>query len=396
MVNFNDFQFEIPGAEELEKEIELARDLVKECFRGMYRYGDQMQKSDWEQLWSAVQNLFDLTFEYKEKVAAYTAGDNDPRAEYHVREELSDEDLILLEMRRQLTEFIDNSDEEKKYQELRTLKQNMWSFYQEEMDFNWLEVDVFEDKLERRLIQLEAKGEQPTEEQWEQAMKMLKIRKDRVVKYYESPSGEMKVDFRGFQGFSWMASRNMQTYPLMLKAQQATQDVRDFWQSEEGKRLTEWKDQLAIVWDKLRERDLIGRDWELDVLLNEALDPYWIRLSASRFDIDKIEPSESDKAFDLPKGFYLQLEGLPSGDEYLEILSYSVSSSRKQASEEEVTAWFKKRHEAQAQGYLQELIDMDRQILEDSMGQPASGEQMTDEEFTSLVNSMDDNNHEQR
>lgn len=193
-----------------------------------------------------------------------------------------------------------------------------------------------------------------------------------------------------------MASRNMQTYPLMLKAQQATQDVRDFWQSEEGKRLTEWKDQLAIVWDKLRERDLIGRDWELDVLLNEALDPYWIRLSASRFDIDKIEPSESDKAFDLPKGFYLQLEGLPSGDEYLEILSYSVSSSRKQASEEEVTAWFKKRHEAQAQGYLQELIDMDRQILEDSMGQPASGEQMTDEEFTSLVNSMDDNNHEQR
>jgi len=191
------------------------------------------------------------------------------------QDDLADWEIDVMEQYIWWAEQEDESAAQARFLELREAKNTAWTRYHEEMDWNWLAYDVYEAKLNTMLKVLEAKGEEPTEKSWNAAMAYLSKLQRSIVRWYtDKRTGEARADFQGYQGQTVYTRRNRITYPLLQEALRLTAEYKAFWESEEGKELSELKAEKKAAWKDVLANDLDF--WRLRALEDHIHTPWWI------------------------------------------------------------------------------------------------------------------------
>ncbi len=136
--------------------------------------------------------------------------------------------------------YIRLSKEREKYQEkwelLRYRRNTWWSLFKEEMDWNWMELDLFEIKLNKRLAVVE-----PTPVQWKKAKEVRSTIYNRCL--------------------SVQSKRRTVTYPIYLKAMDATRKCQAFWQSEDGRILNALNAERSAYWEAISQLNVTWDDY---------------------------------------------------------------------------------------------------------------------------------------
>lgn len=136
------------------------------------------------------------------------------------------------------------------WSELAAARDMAWSVFNEEMEYNWLSLDLFDDKIEKRMTQLSSKGEEPSEDGWQRYLEMRQQRLRRVkdIQHARYPS----------------------TRKLFDRARQLTKQCRDFWQTENGKEINQLRTErqelyktLTIKCDEYSHWDFVRDYWKL-------------------------------------------------------------------------------------------------------------------------------------
>lgn len=137
---------------------------------------------------------------------------------------------------------------QKKWESLRYARNMWWSLFKEEMDHNWLELDVFDTKLNLRMRTVN-----PTEEQWNKAKAIRSMIQGRCARTQQR-------------------RRNM-TYGIYLKAKAATEKCQAFWKTADGIKLSNLNDMRSSVWNAITDLDCTWEDY--NNLVNLEFNKYW-------------------------------------------------------------------------------------------------------------------------
>ena len=136
------------------------------------------------------------------------------------------------------------------WSELSAAKDMAWSIFNEEMEYNWLSLDLFDDKIEQRMTQLSSKGEEPSEDGWQRYLEMRQQRLRRVkdIQHARYPSTRSFFD----------------------RAQALTKQCREFWKTAGGKVINQLKEQkkelfktLTVKCDGYSHWDFVTDYWKL-------------------------------------------------------------------------------------------------------------------------------------
>lgn len=257
-----------------------------------------------------------------EELKAQTTGDDDKPNPIWDKEELTDEEITLMEYYVQYTKWLENHPLTHKWNQLKAARAQAWSIFLEEVDTNWLRVTRYEEKLNTRLYLMELEGKTPTPESWDKAMSHLSKLKDDVVKFYENKDGILCVDYRGYQGPTWTSRRNHITFPLFQAAQSATKAAAQFWETKEGKELTKLKEERAATWWLIEKTGLNTRFRELNQLVNSELNLNFTWGEVSE-DADNPTLKQADRGYDVPSDLWYVLAGAPIPEEHYHICTYS-------------------------------------------------------------------------
>lgn len=149
-------------------------------------------------------------------------------------------------------EYIRLSKEREQYQvqweALRYARSAWWSLFKEEMEAPWLEYDKYVAMLDRRMLVV-----QPTNDQWNKAMSLKSLIFQRAMMKQQ--------DRRGI------------TYPIYLKAMDATRKCQAFWNTKAGHTLSVLNKERSAVWNAISTLNCTWEDY--NNLINTEINPYW-------------------------------------------------------------------------------------------------------------------------
>lgn len=166
------------------------------------------------------------------------------------REARLNEAIPLFDKYLELSEKIDKACQHFGWSELSAARDMAWSIFKEEMDYNWLSLDLFDDKIEKRMIQLAAQGQEPDENGWNRFLEM----RDQHLK-------RVKAIQRA-------------RYPITRKfydrAQTLTKQCRDFWKTAGGKVINQLREEKKELYKVLTTKvdgyscwDFVSDYWKL-------------------------------------------------------------------------------------------------------------------------------------
>ena len=135
-----------------------------------------------------------------------------------------------------------------KWETPRYARNMWWSLFKEEMDYNWMELDLFEGKLEGRMRLVT-----PTEDQWNKAKAIRKMIYGRCIRTQNR--------------------RRTMTYGIYLKAKAATEKCQAFWKTADGIKLSNLNDMRSSVWNAITDLDCTWEDY--NNLVNLEFNKYW-------------------------------------------------------------------------------------------------------------------------
>ena len=166
------------------------------------------------------------------------------------REARLNEAIPLLDKYFELAAQIDEACQKYGWSELSFAKDMAWSIFKEEMDYNWLVLDRFDDKAEKRLIQLASKGQEPDEQGWQRYLEMRKSLLSQVSKTKNA--------------------RYFITRKFYDRAVTLTQQCRKFWTTEGGKIINQLRNEKRELFKTLTTKcdgyshwDFVGDYWNL-------------------------------------------------------------------------------------------------------------------------------------
>lgn len=142
---------------------------------------------------------------------------------------------------------------QEKWEGLRRSRNLWWSLFKEEMDANWLKLDVYDTKLNRVRGINQSTCLIPTEEQWTEAF----MRRTRIWKSCEQ----------------MQEKRRSMTFEIYKKAMAATKRCQAFWKTKEGKALTSLNQRRSTLWMCIQDLDCTFEDY--NNLVNQEINPYW-------------------------------------------------------------------------------------------------------------------------
>lgn len=128
-----------------------------------------------------------------------------------------------------------------------------WSYFKEEMDTNWLELDVYDRKLNRIRGVYERYCLIPTKAMWDEAFRRRSIIFNRCLKKQQN--------------------RREFTYSIYQKAKKATERCRAFWSTNQGKLRTDLATRRGELWEQIQQLDVTFSDY--NQLVDLVFDPYW-------------------------------------------------------------------------------------------------------------------------
>ncbi len=142
---------------------------------------------------------------------------------------------------------------QKKWEILRYRRNTWWSLFREEMDFNWMRLDLFDQRFNKWVETHIKERTKPTGKQWREAKAMRSL---------------------VFKECKKMVSRRWDTTnKVFLKAMDATRACQAFWRTEEGMYLSQLNDLRSTLWNQIQELDVTFEDY--NNLLQTEFNPYW-------------------------------------------------------------------------------------------------------------------------
>ena len=163
--------------------------------------------------------------------------------------DVQDEDIAILDNYYNIKHMRDNHPLQKKWINMKYLREMWKSQAIEETETVWLPLLQYDELLNMRLAILAAKGQEPTDEQWDAAfISRSKIHSQCANTYVCKNTGNIKEDFRGYQGPTRLTRSNARVSRAwnMWKACKAR--CQAFWASEEGKELTRIREAVNNAW----------------------------------------------------------------------------------------------------------------------------------------------------
>lgn len=137
---------------------------------------------------------------------------------------------------------------QKGWETIRYARSSWWSLFKEEMDENWMELVLFDTKLDKRMLSV-----QPTDEQWKKARTIRSMIHARCVRKQQA--------------------RREYTYSIYLKAMAATKKCREYWNTPAGKELSRLNDERSTIWGMISDLDCTWEDY--NNLIGMEINKYW-------------------------------------------------------------------------------------------------------------------------
>jgi len=162
-----------------------------------------------------------------------------------------DNAIPLLDEYFRVSDLLDKAIDEFGWGSLSSRRAKWWSLFKEEVDFNWTKLDVWEEKVDKRLHQLSRLGKQPTDEQWQ---KTFEIRGN-LVRYAKALE----------------KNRWAYTSSIFKKALKVNADCRAFWKSPKGQAINKIRQERRDLYKQLTTRgedktcplDYVGQYFQL-------------------------------------------------------------------------------------------------------------------------------------
>jgi len=147
------------------------------------------------------------------------------------------EEGLTLEECEVLKHYIDLAREEEdspnqaKFVELKDSKWLAWAKVNEHTDWNMHPWEMFGQKIDRDLGVIEATGKTLNPEALKANLRHLHVIQNQCVRFYQDKNtGELKVDYNGYQGSTRTSRHNEQGLELLNYAMRVTQEYRDWWE----------------------------------------------------------------------------------------------------------------------------------------------------------------------
>lgn len=154
-----------------------------------------------------------------------------------------------------LSKELDKAVQELGWGELAAARQNAWSYWIEEMETNWLKLDLFDGKVDQRLIFLRASGKPVSPEQW-------------------SKLGIIRVKLEK-ECLQTQEKRKEYTCNLYRKALRLRDECRAFWQTENGRTITSLRDARREAYSQLVKDGHWDCRFAYFQLIEEEVNPYF-------------------------------------------------------------------------------------------------------------------------
>lgn len=179
---------------------------------------------------------------------------DDEREELKARNEITDEQINALDLYYELKWARDKHPLIKKWEHMKYLRNAWRSQAIEDGETVWLPVIQYDELLSKRLSILDARGKEPTDEQWVKAMsRRSALLKLCALTYECKRTGELKYDYRGYQGQTRLTKLKDKVSKSWDKYHYWKKVCQDFWSSEEGQELNDIHDQVTRAWDDVVE-----------------------------------------------------------------------------------------------------------------------------------------------
>lgn len=183
---------------------------------------------------------------------------DDEREELKARNEITDEQINALDLYYELKWARDKHPLTKKWEHIRYLRNTWRSQAIEDGETVWLPVDRYDRKVSERLNILGARGEEPTDEQWVKAMSKRSALLELCARSYQCKhTGEMKYDYRGYQGQTRLTRLNDKVSKSWNRYFYWKKVCQNFWSSDEGQELNEIRAQVTEAWNRV---EALGAD----------------------------------------------------------------------------------------------------------------------------------------
>jgi hypothetical protein len=144
------------------------------------------------------------------------------------------------------------------WEKLRYARSTWWSLFKEEMDWAWLELDVFDRKAHHYLSPVNPKGIVALHPVDAEIMvnKIVEARK-KVVRRCEALQSQ----------------RKSYTYGIYQRCMKINDKCRAFWKTKEGIALTNLNQERSDYWEMIKDLTSTWEDY--NSLVNREINPYW-------------------------------------------------------------------------------------------------------------------------
>lgn len=246
---------------------------------------------------------------------------HDESPELSNRTDLSYEDIAILDAYYSIKRRRDAHPAQKIWTDLKAMRQRALDKAISLTEWVMLPLTAYDAKLDTRLAVLEARGEEPTEEQWNQAMAIRKRIANQCERYYEDRrTGEMKVDYRGYQGHTRRVQFNTELYAAWQEFYRCKELCANFWTYDEGIDLNTLNECVKLAWEQVVDANLADKRGKYFYLRHTEFNLWDVH---GEVDVSCDQPTvkDEDRKGDIDPALWYQIMGVPTDDE-LQFLQY--------------------------------------------------------------------------